>query len=403
MGNGPLNQAGEKMVATVPSFFRERAYLAVALTHFCVDVLNSSRALLIAILALNLGLTNTQVGLALLLYNVGNALTQPIFGWLADRIGPRWLVIGGMGWMIFFYIIASLVGDWPALIAITIAGVGSGMFHPTGTLVASHVEESVRTSATAVFFMMGQLGLFVGPIVAGVLLDQLDRPGYLILPIAALIAFTLSWQWVLNKPFLANKANTEVSKTTVTTTEPVSINWRPVLLLAIIIVTVSSASVAIINFSPILFTEAGYTPSYVGLVAGLFMAGSALGNLSGGFLGDRIPKKYILLIAAVGSILPIYFYVVQSGIWLPVLITLAGYFMGMPHSILVISIQALLPNRRGAASGLALGFMFFSGSLGGYFIGLIADQMGLLETLQISAVLPLIAAVAVLFLPAKLS
>ena len=102
------------MVATPTSFLRERSYLAVSITHFFVDVLNSSRTLLIAVLALNLGLSNAQVGLSLLLYNVGNALTQPLFGWLADRVGPRWLVVGGMGWMIIFYAAAAVAGDWVA-------------------------------------------------------------------------------------------------------------------------------------------------------------------------------------------------------------------------------------------------------------------------------------------------
>lgn len=391
------------MVATAPSFFRQRAYLAVALTHFCVDVLNSSRTLLVAILAVNIGLTNAQVGIALLVYNIGNAVSQPFFGWLADRVGPRWLVIGGIGWMIFFFSLAALVGDWPALIALTIAGLGSGMFHPTGTSVATQVSDDVRTSATAVFFMMGQLGLFAGPILAGFLLDQLDRPGYLVLPVLSLIAFMLSWQWVLNKPQATPAKTAVVPATDITSQTAVSFNWQLVGLFAFVIILSGSTSITAINFAPKLFTESGFSPSYVGILSGLFMAGSALGNLSGGFLGDRIPKKNVLLLAMLGSVLPVYFYVTQSGILLPALIMLSGYFMGMPHSILVIAIQSLLPNRRAFASGLALGFMFFSGSVGSYFLGLLADQIGLIETLQFTAVLPFLAAIAILFLPPKLS
>jgi FSR family fosmidomycin resistance protein-like MFS transporter len=90
------------------SYFRNRAYLAVSLTHFFVDVLNNSRTLLIAIIAVSIGLTNAEVGIALLLYNIGSSLSQPVFGWLADRFGPRWLVVGGMGWMIGLYSLAAV-------------------------------------------------------------------------------------------------------------------------------------------------------------------------------------------------------------------------------------------------------------------------------------------------------
>lgn len=87
------------MATSQAAVYRERPFLAVALTHFFVDVLNNGRNLLVALLAVSLGLTNAQVGLALLIYNVGNALSQPLFGWLADRIGARRLVVGSLGWV----------------------------------------------------------------------------------------------------------------------------------------------------------------------------------------------------------------------------------------------------------------------------------------------------------------
>ena len=143
------------MVANQFYFFRERNYFAVWLTHFFIDVLNNGRNLLIAILAISLGLTNAQVGLVLLCYNIGNALCQPLFGYLADRIGVRLLIVGGMAWMIFFYTISALASDWIALVTTTIASIGSGMFHPSGAKVASQIPEPHRNLATAVFFLAG--------------------------------------------------------------------------------------------------------------------------------------------------------------------------------------------------------------------------------------------------------
>ena len=61
-------------------YLKERSYVATTLTHFAVDVLNSSRTLIVALLAISLDLTNTQVGTALIVYNLGAALTQPLFG-----------------------------------------------------------------------------------------------------------------------------------------------------------------------------------------------------------------------------------------------------------------------------------------------------------------------------------
>lgn len=380
--------------------YRERPFLAVSLTHFFVDVLNNGRNLLVALLAVSLGLTNAQVGIALLLYNVGNALSQPLFGWLADRIGARLLVIGGLGWMILFYMIASLAADWPALIALTVASIGSGAFHPTGTMVASRTSITYRSRLTALFFMAGQIGLFLGPVLAGILLDAYGRPGYILLPILALTAFASSWRWLVEAKSVPRVAAKKVAVVETAIAQPAYF-WRRVLVLSFVILASSTASIAIITFTPILFTDQGYNQSLIGWLSGLIMMGSAVGGVVGGALGDRFAGKWVILLGLIGSILPYYFFVPASVAWQAGFLLLAGFFGGMPHTILVIMVQSLLPKRQAMASGLALGFMFFSGAVGSYFIGLIADRIGLATTLQGLALLPLFAVFIAVWLPGQ--
>jgi MFS transporter, FSR family, fosmidomycin resistance protein len=388
------------MTTREASFARNPAYVAVSLTHFFVDVLNNSRTLLVALLAVSLGLTNAQVGIALLLYNVGAALSQPLFGWLADRFSPRWFVVGGMGWMIGLYGLAAVVPDWPALVAITLAGLGSGAFHPTGTKVASEASHSARTRATAVFFMAGQMGLFMGPILAGGVIDTFGRGGYLILPALALIALISGWLWV------APDTGQTAAITPIRRTAPAvkhRVDWPILIPLVAVIMTSSTIGIAAMNFAPKLFTEQGFSPGYVGWTAGLFMMGSAVGGLFGGTLGDRLGRKPPILMGMFGAILPLYFYIPAGDPWRFVLLLLAGFFAGMPHSVLVITAQSLLPGRRALASGLTLGLMFFSGAVGSYLVGIVADHVGLATTLQATIVLPITAIVASLFLPQQSS
>jgi len=261
------------MAVSQASFLKERPYLAVAITHFFVDVLNSGKNLLVAVLALAIGLTNTQVGLALLLYNVGSSLSQPLFGWLADKVGPRWLVIGGMGWMMVFYGSAAMAGDWPALIALTAAGLGSGAFHPTGTMVASRERRGQRVRATAVFFMAGQLGLFAGPVLTGLLLRAWGRPGYIVLPLLSFMAFVSGWQWLVDRHL---HQESTPAQTAVPLKKPAArpSGWQKhILMIGLIIVGYSTVSVAAMSFSPKLFAELGFAEDYIGWLSGLFMLG----------------------------------------------------------------------------------------------------------------------------------
>jgi len=82
---------------------------------------------------------------------------------------------------------------------------------------------------------------------------------------------------------------------------------------------------------------------------------------------------------------------------------LSGFFVGMPHSVLVIQVQSLLPGRRALASGLTLGLMFFGGSVGSYVLGVVADQIGLGMALQWTAALLPIGALAGFLLPRRQS
>lgn len=384
------------MAVTQPDFITAPDYRAVAATHFFVDVLNSSRTILVAIIAVSIGLTNAQVGLALLLYNVGNALSQPFFGALADRIGPRFLVIAGLAWMILFYGVAALAGDWLALIALTVAGLGSGAFHPSGTMVASQASTVRRTQATSIFFMAGQLGLFFGPIATGILLESFGRPGFLALPLLALAAVVYGWRSIdrdplhyvqVRQPSRASSGRSfSVPRSTV----------RDATILAFIILLTATINISTINFAPKLFTEMGVPAAQVGLLAGVLMLGAAVGGVIGGSLADRFGGRIVVAGAVLAATAPLFFYVVSDGLLRLVLLALGGFLMGMPHSILVLRAQALLPGRRATASGLILGFMFFSGSIGSYLVGVMADQIGLPSAMQSLAILAPFAAMAAL-------
>jgi len=386
------------MAAARASFLQHKDYQAVSISHFFVDVLNSSRSLLVAILAVSIGLSNTQVAIALLLYNVGNAVTQPFFGRLADRSGPRWLVIGGLGWMIIFFTLAAIAPPWPALAALTVAGLGSGAFHPTGTMVASESSHKHRTQATSIFFMSGQIGLFAGPVMAGLLLASFGRSGYIVLPALAFTGFIAAWKWLFNRPRKQPDLETAVHTAKLHQRQS-RLFYRKGILLSIIILCVGTVSAAAINFAPKLFTEMGFGAAYVGLLSGLFMLGSAVGGVFGGTLSDRWNGRGVIILAASASILPILFYIPAAGIGRLILLLFAGFFVGMPHSVLVLMVQALMPEQRAMASGLALGFMFFSGSIGTLAVGMIADTIGLEAALRLTAILPLITIIVTLLLP----
>lgn len=377
------------------TFLRDKAYIADALTHFFVDIMNSGRTVLVALLAVSIGLTNAQVGLALLLYNVGSALAQPVFGWMADKRGPRWFVVGGIAWMIAFYSVASFAPEWIALVSVTMAGFGSGAFHPTGTMVASESSTTKRTQATAFFFMAGQIGLFVGPIAAGLMMDRFGRIGFIALPFFATTALIGGYLHIHNPDKVRDSA--EKAARAIKT----HFNWSVVIALCWLMFLISTVSIATINFAPKLFLEEGYSAGYAGVMSGVWMLGSAFGGVVGGMIADRCGNRPAIAIGTLGAVIPLFLYIPAPDLARIPLLIVAGFFGGMPHSILVLGAQWLLPGRRAMASGLALGFMFMGGAVGSYVVGIVADQVGLATTLQWLAALLILSLLAVPFMPQR--
>jgi FSR family fosmidomycin resistance protein-like MFS transporter len=88
---------------------------------------------------------------------------------------------------------------------------------------------------------------------------------------------------------------------------------------------------------------------------------------------------------------------VDGGLYL-LLAGVAGFLVGIPHSVLVVMAQNLLPKRQGLASGAVLGFMFATGAAGTGIVGWVADYTGMAASLHGVALLPIGATIAAFFL-----
>jgi predicted MFS family arabinose efflux permease len=127
-------------------------------------------------------------------------------------------------------------------------------------------------------------------------------------------------------------------------------------------------------------------------MAGLFMGGSALGNVIGGHFGDLYTKRKVAATALLFAAFPIY---IMSQIgwspWLYLLIPLAGACTGAVHSIMVVLAQRMISGGMALASGLILGFIFSSGALGMLLTGPLAENYGFPTVLVMTTGLVLIA------------
>ncbi len=364
-------------------------FSSIALGHLMVDLLNGSRPVLLAYLSGPLGLTNANIALISTLYIWTASMTQPVFGWLTDRFGPRWFAAGGLLWMMTFFMLAMFLPGKESLFFLVVASLGSAALHPAGAMQATlrgrtHFAGR-ETTAASYFFMFGQMGFFFGPIIAGPLLGAFGLFGLLIPAGLCLpIALNAGWQLRNTRPVQSpgKKQSAIQAHRSV---------WF-IVTLATIAILQAWAQQNMMTFIPKYLNDLGQTPAIYGLITGLFMGGSALGNVLGGQLADRFGKQRVAGIMLALASIPL-FLISQVGWspWLYLLVPLSGMLTGSVHSIVVVIAQGIIKGGMALASGLILGIMFSAGAFGTLLSGPLADAWGFPPVFQMTAGLVLTA------------
>ncbi len=378
------------------SFIRSRLFWAVALGHTTVDTFNSVSPVMIAFLSGPLGLSYVQVGLATSLYTIGGSVSQPLFGWLADRYGSRLLAGLGVLWLGSFIVLATITAGFGQFVWLVVpyalAALGSAVYHPVGAANVSATTVKQTATATAFFFLFGQIGLAGGPVVGGFLMQKMGMQGIQLLA----LAFSPVVILLFTAPF-PQRARILQGSTESTTSRRVM--WSGLLALALLAAARSWAQLGTVAFLPKLFQDKGWDPTSYGAITGTMWLASAIMGVLAGHAADRWGRRRVVFWVLVGAVIPLYFLPTANN-WLAFLLAfLAGGFTGAPHSILVLIAQGLLPGKKAMASGIALGYMFAMGAVANIGIGWLADRLTLATAMQVGAGMSLLAGIFALALP----
>ena len=290
--------------------------------------------------------------------------------------------------------------NYPLFITtLMIGGLGSGAFHAAGMLNASVSGGSKAATATSYFFLGGQTGLALGPIIAGIVVGQLGLMGMPLIALLALPAIALMFLYMNDALPAAPRVATQVASDA----RASRLHGAAALTITafvLFIVFRSGTSQGFATLLPAYFASLGYTAAEFGLMLGIFNFAGALGTLAGGYLGDRFNRRTIMITASFLSAPFAYLMLHTTGPAFIVTAILAGMFLSMPHSILLVLAQELAPNNRGLVGGLVLGFIFASGSVMAWLEAIVATNVGLAPVLSVVAFFPLLAGLAGFWLPA---
>src|SRR5258707_2258077 len=164
------------------------------LGHLTVDSYVGVIHILYPLLIGRFHLTLGTVGLVSLAYSGMAAISQPLFGVIADRYGTRFHGVA-LGWTALTFALVSFVPTFPVLLVLgSGSGLGSGAFHPFGALdVRALLPPWRRSLGMSIYVTAGTVGVALGPLIGiGLLaLFGIHGTGLLVVPGVATGAYLL--------------------------------------------------------------------------------------------------------------------------------------------------------------------------------------------------------------------
>lgn len=379
---------------------------AISFAHLLNDLLQAVIPAVYPNLEQEFQLSYAQVGMITLCYQLAASIFQPIVGNYTDKNPQAYSQIFGMLFTTSGIGMLSMAWSYPmVLISVVLVGIGSSIFHPESSRIAYLASGGRRSFAQSIFQIGGNSGAALAPLlVATFVLTPAVASGFIQKRILWFVVASFTAMFVLSfvarwyKQMIENKAKKESKEVLLPDLSPARIRWSIVVLLVLIFskyfYTASITSYLLFYLKKkFMFTDA-----HAQLYLFYFLSAIALGTLVGGFLGDKVGRKYIIWFSVLGAA-PFTLYLPYASAEITgVLIAIIGFILASAFPSILVFAQELLPEKLGMISGLFYGFAFGMAGLGSALLGLWADATSIEFIYSVCAYLPLIGVIAY-FLP----
>ena len=367
------------------------------ISHFLNDMIQSIIPSIYPILKDKFDFSFAQIGLITLVFQMTSSILQPFTGLYADKHPrPYALSIGMCFTLTGLLVLAFAEYYWAILIAVSVVGFGSSVFHPTASRVTQLASGGKKSLAQSIFQVGGNGGSALGPLLAALIVLPYGQHSISWFAIAAMLAALImvrlgAWykaklQYVVNHPLKTAGLNNNISKR------------AKYGALAILILLVFSkyfyTSCITSYFTFFLIDKFGVSVKASQLFLFVFLAAFAIGTVAGGMLGDKFGRKYVIWFSILGAAPFALAMPYVNLTWTIICCFLSGLIIASAFSSIVVYATDLMPDKVGMIAGIFFGLMFGLGGLGSAFFGWLADKTSIEYIFQVSSLLPLLGIIA---------
>lgn len=361
---------------------------AISFAHLLNDLMQSLLPAIYPMLKDEHGLTFVQVGLLTLTFQFSASLLQPVVGIIADRRPLPYSMAAGMGSTLIGLILLARADEFVLLlVAATLIGLGSAVFHPEASRVARMAAGMRPGMAQSLFQVGGNFGSAFGPLLAAYIVLPFGQGSLLWFSLVALLSMAVLFR--VGRWYRAHVAGMLGRRRAVSHRA-----GRTHVVVAVVVLVLLTFSKAVYGaalnsfYTFFLIERFDVSIRSSQLLLFIYMAAVALGTVIGGPLGDRFGRKMILWVSVLGA-LPFTLLLPHANLpWSIALSAVIGIVMASAFPAIIVYAQELLPGGIGMISGLLYGLSFGLAGIGAAWLGGLADSHGISFVFQLCAWLP---------------
>lgn len=159
------------------------------ISHFLNDMIQSIIPSIYPIIKDKFGFSFAQIGIITLIFQMTSSILQPFTGLYADRHPRPYALSIGMCFTLTGLLLLAFAENYVLiLLAVSIVGLGSSIFHPTASRVTQMASGGRKSLAQSIFQVGGNGGSALGPLLAAIIVLPFGQHSISWFAIAALLA-----------------------------------------------------------------------------------------------------------------------------------------------------------------------------------------------------------------------